>query len=321
MRVVGFRLVVAAGVFAAAAGLLTATGAAQQRRTPLPAEPLGRTGEAIFPVFEGWGPHTDGSLVLLLGYYNRNSSQAFDVPVGPDNRIEPGGPDLGQPTHFEPRQNHGVFAIKVPKDFGTRKLTWTLTVNGQSSVVSFWMNPPYFVDFFKHAASGNKPPVVRFSEKGPSHTGPPFEVSQSLTATVGQPLPITLWVSDSPTANPGAEEELADIRSRTSVVDPVAIIGDQTFGGRTGGRPRSARPDATVTWKAHRSPGTVAFSPQRIPVATGGDATKVVQAATTAIFSAPGEYVLRAQVNDDSGEDGGGDQCCWTNALVRVTVK
>jgi hypothetical protein len=37
-----------------------------------------------------------------------------------------------------------VFAIKVPKDFGTNKLTWTLTANGQTSVVSFWLNPPYW---------------------------------------------------------------------------------------------------------------------------------------------------------------------------------
>ena len=35
----------------------------------------------------------------------------------------------------------------------------------------------------------------------------------------------------------------------------------------------------------------------------------------------PGEYVLRAQVNDDSGDGGGGEQCCWTNALVKVNVK
>ena len=31
--------------------------------------------------------------------------------------------------------------------------------------------------------------------------------------------------------------------------------------------------------------------------------------------------VLRAQANDSSGEGGGGFQCCWTNAYVKVTVK
>jgi hypothetical protein len=31
--------------------------------------------------------------------------------------------------------------------------------------------------------------------------------------------------------------------------------------------------------------------------------------------------VVRAQVNDTSGDGGGGDQCCWTTAHVRVNVK
>ena len=36
----------------------------------------------------------------------------------PPTRIEPGGPDQGQPTHFLPRRNRFVFRIRVPKDFG-----------------------------------------------------------------------------------------------------------------------------------------------------------------------------------------------------------
>jgi hypothetical protein len=43
--------------------------------------------------------------------------------------------------------------------------------------------------------------------------------------------------------------------------------------------------------------------------------------ATTVTFTAPGEYLLRVQANDISGEGGGGFQCCWTNAHVKVTVK
>ena len=35
----------------------------------------------------------------------------------------------------------------------------------------------------------------------------------------------------------------------------------------------------------------------------------------------PGDYTLRLQVNDISGNGGGGSQCCWTNAHVKVTVK
>jgi DNA-binding beta-propeller fold protein YncE len=45
------------------------------------------------------------------------------------------------------------------------------------------------------------------------------------------------------------------------------------------------------------------------------------KASTTATFSVPGEYILRLQANDSSGDGGGGFQCCWTNVLVAVSVK
>ena len=47
----------------------------------------------------------------------------------------------------------------------------------------------------------------------------------------------------------------------------------------------------------------------------------VYSQSTTATFSAPGTYWLRAQVNDSSGNGGGGDQCCWTSAHIVVNVK
>jgi hypothetical protein len=31
--------------------------------------------------------------------------------------------------------------------------------------------------------------------------------------------------------------------------------------------------------------------------------------------------MLRVQANDESGEGGGGFQCCWTNAHVKVTIQ
>ncbi len=81
------------------------------------------------------------------------------------------------------------------------------------------------------------------------------------------------------------------------------------------------RPDVTVNWRKHRAPGDVTFKPERVALHTKSDPKVFLEAATTATFAAPGEYILRAQVNDDSGDGGGGDQCCWTTAHVRVTVK
>ncbi|HAT18099.1 MAG TPA: hypothetical protein DCS76_09915, partial [Gemmatimonadetes bacterium] len=59
----------------------------------------------IAPVYEGFETNDDGSFNLLFGYYNRNWEEEINVPVGPDNRLEPGGPDQGQPAHFFPRRN------------------------------------------------------------------------------------------------------------------------------------------------------------------------------------------------------------------------
>jgi hypothetical protein len=44
------------------------------------------------------------------------------------------------------------------------------------------------------------------------------------------------------------------------------------------------------------------------------------KAATSVTFSEPGEYVVHVTVNDYSGNGGGGSVCCWTNAMLKVTV-
>lgn len=319
---------------AAAFLLLCSVGvAAQPARSPLALEPLGISGEAIFPAFEGWGPASDGETVLLLGYYNRNVDAPIDIPIGPNNRIEPGGPDYGQPTHFETGRQYGVFAIRVPGSFGTNKLTWTLTANGQVSTVSFWLNPKYFIDFFKHHANGNEPPVIRFAADGPMLQGPPRNFAKALSAAVGKPIELTLWVSDQPALVPDIEDELAarnNTAGRPSAdgrpdAGRVAVIGGDVIGDSRNRAPARAaddtRADITANWRVHRGAGAVAFSPATVPLVTRGDPKTVVQATTMATFSTPGEYVLRAQVNDSSGDGGSGLQCCWTTALVKVNVR
>ena len=86
-------------------------------------------------------------------------------------------------------------------------------------------------------------------------------------------------------------------------------------------RPGGTAPDIGVTWKKYRGPGEVKIADDQIKLTNKKDGKLVLEAATTATFSAPGEYWLRAQVNDASGEGGSGDQCCWTTAHVKVIVK
>ena len=146
------------------------------------------SGQSVTGAFEGWYPNPDGTFSLLLGYMNRNSAQTLDIPVGPNNRIEPGGPDQGQPTYFLPRRQWGVFRIVVPKDFGSKKLTWTIVNNGQSTSIPMSLNPLWVVEPFKDAGNGNTPPVVRFEPGGPTLTGPPQGIARTLTSKLSDPL-------------------------------------------------------------------------------------------------------------------------------------
>src|SRR5262245_12818137 len=94
----------ASAVIAMAASVLVINTSAQQGNDQVQVRgTCGDTGQAIYPAFEGWGATEDGTAYLIvLGYMNRNKTGTLEIPVGPNNRIEPGGPDYGQPTVFVP---------------------------------------------------------------------------------------------------------------------------------------------------------------------------------------------------------------------------
>src|ERR1700746_4103646 len=109
----------------------------------LPLEPSHESGASVTGAFEGWFKNADGTFSLLLGYFNRNTREELDIPIGPDNRIEPGGPDQGQPTHFLLGRQWGMFTVKVPADFGNKKLTWTIDANGQPTTIPASLHTDY----------------------------------------------------------------------------------------------------------------------------------------------------------------------------------
>lgn len=270
------------------AAVLAAGAGAQTPSKALPLEPQRERGTSITPAYEGWYVNADGSYSMLLGYYNRNTKEALDIPVGPNNRVEPGPPDQGQPTHFESGRQWGVFVIKVPKDFGTKALTWTIVANGEANSIPLTLNKGYPISPFEELGMHNKPPVLAFSEGGAKFTGPPVATAAVLTGTVKQPVAISVWVED-PKA-PGGEE---------------------------GGLGRGFTPSvATISLHKFRGPGKVTFDKTRIPVTKQGE-----MVTGQATFDTAGDYTLRVQANDQSGEGGGGFQCCWTNTYVKVTVR
>jgi hypothetical protein len=87
---------------------------------------------------------------------------------------------------------------------------------------------------------------------------------------------------------------------------------------------RNPPPPVQLHWSKYRGPGTVTFEKPKpeLEKLLGGKPNELFKgkAATTAKFSAPGEYLLHAYATDYSGEGGGGEVCCWTTAIVKVTV-
>jgi len=288
-------------------------------------------GSSVTPAFEGWYYDKDGSVRLLVGYFNRNLKQEFDIPVGPNNRIEPGGPDLGQPTHFGPGRGWGVFSIPVAKDFGDKKLTWTIVANGFTNAITLHTKADYIVEPFEDAANKNTPPKLKFKENGESVAGAPKGVAETYAATVGTPLAITVWASDEgPKIN---VPEGGRGRGRGRGGDAGGRGDAAGRGGRAGGRGDGAvppefqpQPPLALTWSKYRGPGDVKFDNVKpkveVEAAQNRPAGTVSGKATvTATFAAPGDYILRVEGNDSTGSGGGGFQCCWTTAHVGVTVK
>lgn len=278
----------AAAVIAATLGVSAqqpgaGTPAAQGTPSVLPLEPQRERGESITPAYEGWYNNPDGSFTILLGYYNRNSRQPLDIPIGPNNKIEPGVPDQGQPTYFEIGRQWAVFGVKVPKEFGNKSLTWTIVANGEKQSIPFTLNKGYNVSPLKDLGMGNTPPSLSFAQGGPKFQGPPSGIASTLTGKVGTPVAVNVWAEDAKEVQPGS-------RPSTTV--------------------------AALSLHKYRGPGAVTFDRPRISVPKQGD-----MVTFNATFSAPGEYMLRVQANDESGEGGGGFQCCWTNAYVKVTVQ
>lgn len=290
------RLVIALGL-AAGGALVSAQGL-------LPSTPPKGFGASISPAFEGWYDNADGSHTFLIGYFSRNTIAEVDVPIGPNNHFEPGNPDMGQPTHFLPSRRYGMFVFTMPKEHGkNQKVTWSLTVNGVTQSVPFYMSPDYNVTPSRSSEQGptgkyNLPPVLRFEERGPSLAGPIASLANAIsrTATTGTPMPLDLWADDDAEYTSGANTPM----NRTP--SPV-----------------------TLTIAKYRGPGAVTIADARAKLATtkGGKPQEAFsgKASTTVKFSEPGDYMLHVTANDYSGNGGGGAVCCWTTAIVKVAVK
>ena len=289
------RLRGALAVLALVSGAVCAVPSAQQ----LPSEPRRQFGTSITGAFEGWWENPDGTRTFLVGYLNRNHALEIDVPIGPNNRIEPGGPDMGQPAHFLPGRQWGMFTVSAPKEFtnADQRLTWTIVANGQPTSIPLRLHPDYNINPFSDVAIKNTPPSIRLAESGPAIKGPLALLATAPDRTVakGAPLALPLWADD-----------------------------DGRFANATMAPPSKLPSPVELVWSKYRGPGSVTFDklPPVFEVLGGGPINVPFRgkATVTARFSEPGDYVLHVTANDFSGEGGSGELCCWSTALVKVRV-
>ena len=259
------------------------------------AQPSYSAGQTIAPAYEGWEQNADGSFNLVFGYMNRNWEEVLDVPVGPGNHIEPGGPDQGQPTHFYPRRNRFVFRIRVPADFGDRELVWTLTTNGRTERAYATLKRDYFIDDLviqaNYGAGGGAGTTPELA--GNAAPTLAIEGGEARTVRAGEPLELVAVSTDD--GRP---------RARSMPASNPRHPGRFTTDTATGHR---------LSWFVYRGAGEVTFDPPQIKVwedtrDTGQSpwspgwvtppAPEGGRWVARATFAAPGAYVLRAIAHD-----------------------
>lgn len=258
----------------------TATLRAQAPAPPLKPTELSNihfnSGQSVVPYFEGWIRNPDGTFDLVFGYFNRNWQQEVAIPAGPDNTVELGGPDAGQPTYFLPRRQRFVYRVSVPKDFGKKELVWSITANGRTENAFGSLIREQEITERVILTNGGYDPGLNDLNKPPAITVAPLQ-----KAVVGSPVTLTTMVVDDGLPKPRATPAQR------------AASGSNSFGAQvnsSGGTPRPA--GLTVSWMQYGGPAKVRFEKTGpIPVTDG-------QAVTTATFSAPGTYQLVVSAND-----------------------
>ena len=293
MRRIGLLAVaLAAAVAPDTAGL--AAQRASERRVANPGETqfevqlLRPSGGPVVPIFEGWYRNPDGTFELSFGYFNVNTEETLEIPLGPDNFIAPAEFDGRQPTRFESvpdrdRRHWGAFTVTVPADFGDRDVVWTLHVRGQTlSVPGRLTSPAYELAGWAFPGRSSMSPLLRWAADGPAGRGPRGITGEARHAKAGATLDLSAWVARDPEA-----------------------AGD-------------ARP-INVKWFKHQGPGDVTFAGRAASVEADTWAPEGgAEVATAVTFSEPGEYLLRVLAFNVIREFE--FQCCWTNGFVPVTV-
>lgn len=232
-------------------------------------------GQAVAPVYEGFDINPDGSFNMWFGYMNRNYEEELDIAVGPNNRIEPGAIDQGQPAHFYPRRQQFVFKVRVPADWGKKDLIWTLTTRGKIEQAYATLLPFWEIDVGTYQQNRGGPGELGEEDDAPSIR---VEGAADRTVAVGTSLALDAFVIDD--GRPSSRPSQSGSNPRVEGPLSQAVVRLDR-GTRLG-----------VIWVVYRGDAkAVTFDPRKIAVADG-------KASTTVRFMNPGTYVLRAYADD-----------------------
>ena len=274
------------------------------------------SGQDVSPAYEGWEENPDGSFDLLFGYMNRNWEEEIDAPIGPENNIEPGGPDQGQPTHLLPRRNRFIFRVHVPKDFGQKELVWTLVTHGKTNKAYASLKTDLRIeniDIMSETGAlgaGSSNPEIR-ADQAPVVK---IEGAKKLTAKVGQPVTLTALVTDDGVPRGrgfggGALGRGGFGAGRGPAIPPppVRITVGKALGLHAawfvyrGAGKVTFMPDQVEVWEDTREGANSPWAPRWAPPPAPADGRWTAQAT----FSEPGTYVLRCRADDGAltGDD------------------
>jgi hypothetical protein len=287
-----------------------------------PLQPRSGIGRVVAPFLEGWYPNDDGSISYSFGYLNLNE-ETIEIPIGEGNLIEPAEYNGFQPTVFLPGRHRGMFAVTVPAAMREADVWWTITnPNGEVTRVpgrTKWS--AYMLDWLPRP-HGTVPPEVTFDGgQGPNGLGPargvPGVIARSaVTTTAGTPTTLSVNVRDI------SVRDMSDPRFR----EPTSLrVIWSKYQGPAGAAVEFTRHESTPVPPEGRGGrgggggggGDAAGGPETIMVPEGQGTVRVV-----ATFAQPGEYIINAQVDNwRSPDSSSGDQCCWSNGYVRVTVR
>ena len=214
--------------------------------------------------------------------------------------------------------------MTLPAEMKDQDVWWTLTkangdvtrVPGRTGAIAYeldWVPRPH----------GGLPPSVSFDSQSGVGRGPPgIMAERTQTVSVGSPLTLSVNATDP------SERDPDDARSLDI---PLRVIWSQLQGPgrveytRHESNPEEEQEEEPASAAAAAGGGGVGAAARRDRAASGPQIIQLSEGQGTAsvivTFSVPGEYIMRARVDNFTAPDSSdNDNCCWTNGYVRVNV-